>query len=93
MGSMNMDMDMRNPANVPPNVDVGVGVDMVAPEPQDRTGNPGLGLENAGHKVLTYRDLIALKPNPDRRRPSRTLEINLTGNMYRFMWSFDGRKF
>ncbi|MBW4964671.1 hypothetical protein, partial [Sulfitobacter sp. CW3] len=45
MGSMNMDMDMRNPANVPPNVDVGVGVDMVAPEQQDRTGNPGLGLE------------------------------------------------
>lgn len=88
-----MDMNMRDPANVPPNVDVGVGVDMVAPDPQDRTGHPGLGLKDVAHKVLTYRDLVALKPNPDKRRPTRTLEINLTGNMTRFMWSIDGRKF
>ena len=88
-----MDMDMRNPAKVPPNVDVNPGVDMIAPDPQDRTGHPGLGLKDAGHKVLTYRDLVALKPNRDRRPPTRTLEINLTGNMNRFMWSLDGRKF
>lgn len=92
-GMGGMEMDMRNPANVPPNVEVGPGVDMIAPDPQDRTGHPGLGLKDAGHKVLTYRDLVALKPNPDRRRPTRTLEINLTGNMNRFMWSIDGRKF
>lgn len=88
-----MDMDMRNPANVPPDVKVGVGVDMIAPMPQDRTGHPGLGLTNVGHKVLTYRDLVSLKPNPDPRPPSRFVEINLTGNMERFMWSIDGRKF
>ena len=92
-GGGGMEMDMRNPSNVPPNVDVGVGVDAIAPDPQDRTGHPGLGLQDVGHKVLTYRDLVALRPNPDRRRPSRTLEINLTGNMERFMWSLDGRKF
>jgi FtsP/CotA-like multicopper oxidase with cupredoxin domain len=43
--------------------------------------------------VLVYTDLVALKPNPDPRPPSRSLEIHLTGNMERFMWSFDGRKF
>jgi FtsP/CotA-like multicopper oxidase with cupredoxin domain len=87
------EMDMRDPSKAPPGMSVGVGVDMVAPTPQDRTGDPGLGLENVGHRVLTYRDLVALRPNPDPRPPSRALEIHLTGNMERFMWSFDGRKF
>ncbi len=93
MGHGGMDMNMRDPANVPPDVDINPGVDMIAPDPQDRTGHPGLGLKDVGHKVLTYRDLVALKPNRDRRRPTRTLEINLTGNMNRFIWSIDGRKF
>jgi CopA family copper-resistance protein len=88
-----MDMEMRNPANAPPDMAVGVGVDMIAPMPQDRTGHPGLGLTDVGHRVLTYRDLVALKPNPDTRPPSRAVQIHLTGNMERFMWSFDGRKF
>jgi CopA family copper-resistance protein len=93
MGHGGMDMNMRDPANVPPDVDINPGVDMIAPDPQDRTSHPGLGLKDVGHKVLTYRDLVALKPNRDRRRPTRTLEINLTGNMNRFIWSIDGRKF
>jgi len=89
-GSMEgMNHDMRDPANAP-QVRLGPGVDMIAPMPQDRTGDPGIGLENVGHKVLTYRDLMALTPSPDRRAPTRTLEIHLTGNMERFMWSFDG---
>ena len=81
--------NMRDPANAP-GVRLGPGVDMIAPMPQDRTGDPGLGLENAGHKVLTYRDLMALTPSADRRAPTRTVEIHLTGSMERFMWSFDG---
>src|SRR3546814_18560710 len=86
-------MSMRDPANAPPDRKVGVGVDMIAPMPQDRTGHPGLGLEDVGHRALTYRDLVALSPNRDRRQPSRSMQIHLTGNMERFMWSFDGRKF
>jgi len=89
MGSMNM----RDKSLVPPSVDVGVGVDMIAMNPQDSAGKLGLGLENVGHKVLVYTDLVALDPNPDTRPPSRSIEIHLTGNMERFMWSFDGRKF
>src|SRR3546814_19683853 len=72
---------------------VGVGVDMIAMDPQAAAGKPGLALENVGHKVLVYTDLVAFELNPDRRPPSRALEIHLTGNMERFMWSFDGRKF
>ena len=94
MGAADMgNMAMRDKSLAPPNMKVGVGVDMIAMNPQDAAGKPGLGLENAGHKVLVYTDLVALKPNPDPRPPSRSMEIHLTGNMERFMWSFDGRKF
>ena len=71
---------------------VGAGVDMIAPMPMDRSGDPGIGLDNVGHKVLTYRDLVALKPNHDTRPPTRRIDIHLTGNMERFMWSMDGQK-
>ena len=83
-------MDMRDKSKV--NFPVGVGVDMIAPNPVDRTGDPGIGLEDVGHKVLTYRDLVSLYPNPDKRAPTRAIEVHLTGNMERFMWSIDGQK-
>ncbi len=86
-------MKMRDTSSVPPDVAVGPGVDMVSANPADRMGDPGLGLDNVGHKVLTYRDLTALEPNDDPRKPSRHMQIHLTGNMERYMWSFDGRKF
>ncbi len=93
MGDMEgMDMDMLDPSKAP-QVEMGPGVQMIAPMPMDRTGEPGQGLESVGHRVLVYRDLVALEPNPDTRPPERALEIRLTGNMERFMWGFDGKKF
>jgi CopA family copper-resistance protein len=93
MGDMGgMQMSMLDPMNAP-QVKLGPGVQMIAPMPQDRTGEPGQGLESVGHRVLVYKDLIALEPNPDARAPARTVEIHLTGNMERFMWGFDGVKF
>ena len=86
-------MKMRDTSGLPPNVAVGPGIDMVSANPADRMGDPGLGLDKVGHKVLTYRDLTALEPNDDPRKPSRHMQIHLTGNMERYMWSFDGRKF
>ncbi|MFC4256183.1 copper resistance system multicopper oxidase [Altererythrobacter xixiisoli] len=86
-------MKMRDTSLLPDHVRAGPGVDMVAMNPVDRTGEPGLGLDNVGHRVLTYRDLMALTPNPDPRDPTRTVEVHLTGNMERFMWSFDGEKY
>ncbi|PZU64006.1 copper resistance system multicopper oxidase [Sphingobium sp.] len=90
-GSGSMDMSMRNPKNAP-GVRMGPGVQTIAPMPADRTGSPGQGLDDADHRVLTYRDLVALDRNPDVRAPDRSLDIHLTGNMERYMWSFDGVK-
>ncbi|WP_319798383.1 copper resistance system multicopper oxidase [Nitrobacter sp.] len=87
MGSMKM----RDFSNAP-QVKKGPGVQTIAPMPIDRTGEPGQGLEDVGHKVLVYRDLMAVERNPDVRAPGRSLDIHLTGNMERFMWSFDGVK-
>ncbi|RIX29471.1 copper resistance system multicopper oxidase [Sphingomonas edaphi] len=87
---MSMDHDMRDKSKV--DFKVGPGVDMIAPMPMDRVGDPGIGLDDVGHKVLTYKDLVALTPNSDTRIPTRRIDIHLTGNMERFMWSMDGEK-
>nr|WP_294809530.1 copper resistance system multicopper oxidase [uncultured Sphingomonas sp.] len=84
-------MQMRDFSNAP-QVRKGPGVQTISPMPMDRTGEPGQGLEDAGHKVLVYKDLMALDRNRDVRAPSRSIDIHLTGNMERFMWSFDGEK-
>ena len=94
MAGMSMaGMNMRDPENAPPNMEVGVGVDAIAMSPTNRLGERPMGLESVDHRVLVYTDLVALSPNRDQRAPSRAMEIHLTGNMERFMWSFDGRKF
>jgi CopA family copper-resistance protein len=67
-------------------------VQSIAPMPVDRMGEPGLDLADVGHRVLNYRDLVALEPNPDTRPPEREMRIHLTGNMERYMWAFDGEK-
>ena len=83
-------MDMRDKSKVA--FPVGPGVDMIAPAPVDRIGDPGVGLDDVGHRVLNYRDLVSLQPRTDTREPTRMVEIHLTGNMERFMWSLDGEK-
>ena len=85
-----MDHDMRDKSKV--DFPVGPGVDMIAPMPMDRIGDPGIGLDSVGHRVLTYKDLVALEPGSDNRVPTRRIDIHLTGNMERFMWSLDGEK-
>jgi len=95
MADMDMSggMNMRDTSKLPPSVKVGPGVDMVAMNPVDRMGDPGIGLDKVDHRVLNYKQLVAAKPNSDTRRPTRLKEIHLTGNMERYMWSFDGKKF
>jgi FtsP/CotA-like multicopper oxidase with cupredoxin domain len=93
MGDMDMHghtMKMRDGA-IAPQVHMGPGVEMIAPMPADRTGDPGIGLADVGHRVLTYRDLIAAAPMPDPRAPEREIEVHLTGAMDRYMWSMDGQ--
>ncbi len=86
-------MDMRDTSLLPPDVKVGPGLDMVAMNPVDRMGDPGIGLDTVDHRVLNYKQLVAHRPNADRRQPTRLKQIHLTGNMERYMWSFDGKKF
>ena len=85
-------MKMRDKALAPPGVKMGPGVATLSPAPADRVGDRPTGLEQAGHRVLTYADLRALVPVPGRRAPERELEVHLTANMERYMWSFDGVK-
>ncbi|MBL8550960.1 MAG: copper resistance system multicopper oxidase [Hyphomonadaceae bacterium] len=86
-------MNMRDTSLAPPNMAVGVGVQSISPMPENRLSERPTGLETVDHRVLVYTDLVALNPNRDTRAPSRTMQIHLTGNMERFMWGFDGRRF
>jgi len=83
-------MSMRDGTNAP-QVKLGPGVEMINPMPMDRTGDPGIGLDKVGHKVLVYKDLVALQANPDIRAAEREIEVHLTGAMDRYMWSMDGK--
>lgn len=92
-GGKSAPMNMRDTRKLPPRSGTGPGVATVAPMPVDRIGDRGLGLENVKHDVLVYTDLIALEPSKDQRSPSRELEIHLTSNMERYMWSLNGNNF
>jgi CopA family copper-resistance protein len=71
----------------------GPGAAAIAQNQFNRMDEPGIGLGNDGRKVLVYSDLKKLTPNIDTRPPEREVELHLTGNMERYMWSFDGDQF
>ncbi len=86
-----------------------MGMDMAGMEGMDHSAMPGMempgmdmtGMQSGlapkaakhGGKVLVYGDLKAMKPYADYRAPDREIEMKLTGNMQRYFWSFDGKKF
>ena len=65
----------------------------VAMNATSRLSEPGIGLGQDGRRVLTYADLEARERRPNFRAPDREIEIHLTGNMERYMWSIDGVHF
>ncbi|MCH8895501.1 MAG: copper resistance system multicopper oxidase [Proteobacteria bacterium] len=75
----------------------GPNVDMRAQTPQDGLSDPGIGLRDHqrlyGRRVLTYADIRGLERTRDPRDPGREIELHLTGNMSRYMWSINGIKF
>lgn len=75
----------------------GPQVDARADSPQSGLDDPGIGLRNHqqlyGRKVLRYSQLRNLHPTEDRREPSREIQLHLTGNMHRYMWSVNGIPF
>ncbi|WP_110643138.1 copper resistance system multicopper oxidase [Salinicola sp. CPA57] len=60
---------------------------------RDRLDEPGLGLESIDHRVLRYTQLRRPVAIEDQRSPTRTVTLHLTGNMERYMWSFDGKAY
>ncbi len=71
----------------------GVDAAMKVKNPICRLDDPGVGLENVKHKVLTYADLKSVTPF-QKRNVDRAITIHLTGNMERFvwkMWADDGK--
>jgi len=68
-------------------------VAMVVMNPRYRLDEPGIGLGEDGWRVLTYEDLISAEPQPYSATVDREMTINITANMERYMFSFDGKKF
>lgn len=75
----------------------GPQVDMRVDSPANGLRDPGIGLrehqERLGRRVLHYGDLRGLVPTRDKRAPSREIELHLTGNMSRYLWSINGVPF
>ncbi|AVE53831.1 multicopper oxidase domain-containing protein [Acinetobacter baumannii] len=46
-----------------------------------------------GQRALKYSDLQSLNPQQDTRAPEREIEIRLGGNMERYIWTINGKKF
>jgi CopA family copper-resistance protein len=68
-------------------------VDHVAAHPVSRLAEAGTGLDGNGRRVLRYTDLRSLQPSSEEPPAERDLEFRLTGNMERWVWGFDGKKF
>jgi len=80
------------PRSAPADLHLSPDVDNIAEMPMERLASPGEGFP-PGRRVLAYTDLRARHRGVDPRPPSREIEIHLTGNMERFIWTFDGEKF
>lgn len=71
----------------------GRGNAAVAQMATGRLDEPGTGLEDAGWKVLVYTDLRGLEAGTDLRPAQHEIDLHLTGNMERNMWSINGKKY
>lgn len=90
MGGMTRTMSRKRPNHA--RTEYGPGVDMRVDNPRVNLDDPGPGLRDNGRRVLTYADLKSVEGVTDPRAPSRDIELHLTGNMERFIWSIDGLK-
>jgi FtsP/CotA-like multicopper oxidase with cupredoxin domain len=68
----------------------GPDVDMRVDNPRTNLDDPGVNLRSNNRHVLTYADLRTIGGPLDKRAPEREIELHLTGNMERYIWSIDG---
>ena len=83
----------NHPSSAGDQTRTGPGIDMRVAHPRTNLDDPGAGLRDNGRRVLTYADLRTIGGPIDIREPDREITLHLTGNMERYMWSFDGVKF
>ena len=86
-------IDVKLTPSSPIPMRVGPQVVEVAMKTSERLDDPGNGLKGNGRRVLTYADLRARYHGVDGRPPSREILLHLSGNMERFIWGFNGKKF
>jgi len=87
MADMGMDHDMSSMDHS----------NMTDEEMQDMFANMKSGWKQSGtpkgHKALSYADLRSAHTQKDIRDPQRTIEVRLGGNMERYLWTINGKKF
>jgi len=83
----------NGPAPFLPDRKTAANVAMIVRHPRYRLDEPGIGLGNDGWRVLTYQDLVSDEPQVYPESPEREMTVNITANMERYMFSFDGMKF
>jgi len=89
-GSVAVVKERKNPNHA--RSEYGSGVDMRVDYPRLNIDDPGPGLRNNGRHVLTYADLRSSHVAPSSQPVTQEIELHLTGNMERFIWSIDGLK-
>ena len=69
--------------------------DMRVDSPRMNLDDPGINLREINRKVLTYDQLRSVDEQvlSEQRKPTREIEIHLTGNMERYIWALDGVMF
>ncbi len=78
------DMDMEQMMKDDPDMEM-TPADMISG--WAKTGTP------EGQKALSYADLRYAGIQKDQRPPERTIEVNLGGNMERYIWTINDKKF
>ncbi len=93
MPMADMPMTSMHGMDMAPSVlQTGVEADARVAHPRSNLDDPGVGLRDNGRRVLTYADLHALDA-PISPRVDREIALRLTGNMQRYLWSFDATRF
>jgi FtsP/CotA-like multicopper oxidase with cupredoxin domain len=78
------DMDMEQMMKDDPDMEM-TPTDMISG--WAKTGTP------EGQKALSYADLRYAGVQKDTRQPERTIDVRLGGNMERYIWTMNGKKF
>ena len=63
------------------------------PDPFYAAGSGLAPSHGENRKFLSYKDLKAQKPIYKLRKATREIEVRLTGNMERYIWSINGKKY